>query len=122
MATDPVSASFTNKGKWWYGALIGAMAVLIRVVNPAYPEGMMLAILLANLLPQFLTIWLFKQISNVGERAMAKLIKIVLAEQSLLLFLVSLVCSIIVATAAVGLKPTQNEQKLLDKQKKISSV
>ncbi|TNH04137.1 NADH:ubiquinone reductase (Na(+)-transporting) subunit B [Testudinibacter sp. TR-2022] len=49
MATDPVSASFTNKGKWWYGILIGAMCVLIRVVNPAYPEGMMLAILFANL-------------------------------------------------------------------------
>lgn len=49
MATDPVSASFTNTGKWWYGILIGAMAVLIRVVNPAYPEGMMLAILFANL-------------------------------------------------------------------------
>ena len=49
MATDPVSASFTNIGKWWYGALIGVMCVLIRVVNPAYPEGMMLAILFANL-------------------------------------------------------------------------
>jgi Na+-transporting NADH:ubiquinone oxidoreductase subunit B len=49
MATDPVSAAFTNKGKWWYGALIGVMAVLVRVVNPAYPEGMMLAILFANL-------------------------------------------------------------------------
>ncbi len=49
MATDPVSASFTNKGKWWYGALIGVMCILIRVVNPAYPEGMMLAILFANL-------------------------------------------------------------------------
>lgn len=49
MATDPVSASFTNKGKWWYGALIGVMVVLVRVVNPAYPEGMMLAILFANL-------------------------------------------------------------------------
>ncbi|OEF26297.1 NADH:ubiquinone reductase (Na(+)-transporting) subunit B [Vibrio rumoiensis] len=49
MATDPVSASFTNKGKWVYGALIGVMCVLIRVVNPAYPEGMMLAILFANL-------------------------------------------------------------------------
>mgnify|MGYP001053335863 CR=1 FL=1 len=49
MATDPVSASFTNKGKWWYGILIGAMAIMIRVVNPAYPEGMMLAILFANL-------------------------------------------------------------------------
>ncbi|MCT8250347.1 NADH:ubiquinone reductase (Na(+)-transporting) subunit B [Proteus faecis] len=49
MATDPVSASFTDKGKWAYGILIGVMAVLIRVVNPAYPEGMMLAILFANL-------------------------------------------------------------------------
>ena len=49
MATDPVSASFTNKGKFAYGALIGVMVVLVRVVNPAYPEGMMLAILFANL-------------------------------------------------------------------------
>ena len=49
MATDPVSAAMTNTGKWWYGALIGVMCVLIRVVNPAYPEGIMLAILFANL-------------------------------------------------------------------------
>ncbi|MCL1037294.1 NADH:ubiquinone reductase (Na(+)-transporting) subunit B [Shewanella submarina] len=49
MATDPVSASFTNNAKWAYGALIGAMAVFIRVINPAFPEGMMLAILFANL-------------------------------------------------------------------------
>lgn len=49
MATDPVSASMTNTGKWWFGALIGVMVVLIRVVNPAFPEGMMLAILFANL-------------------------------------------------------------------------
>ncbi len=49
MATDPVSAAFTETGKWWYGALIGVMVVLIRVVNPAFPEGMMLAILFANL-------------------------------------------------------------------------
>ena len=49
MATDPVSSSFTNAGRWWYGALIGVMVVLIRVVNPAFPEGMMLAILFANL-------------------------------------------------------------------------
>ena len=48
MATDPVSASFTSKAKWWYGILIGVMCVLIRVVNPAYPEGMMLAIIFAN--------------------------------------------------------------------------
>jgi Na+-transporting NADH:ubiquinone oxidoreductase subunit B len=49
MATDPVSASMTNTGKWLFGALIGFMVVLIRVVNPAFPEGMMLAILFANL-------------------------------------------------------------------------
>jgi len=48
MATDPVTASQTNKGKYIYGFLIGIMAVIIRVVNPAYPEGMMLAILLMN--------------------------------------------------------------------------
>ncbi|MDK9758747.1 RnfABCDGE type electron transport complex subunit D, partial [Vibrio sp. D173a] len=49
MATDPVSAAFTNKGKWAYGILIGVMTIGIRVLNPAYPEGIMLAILFANL-------------------------------------------------------------------------
>ncbi len=50
MATDPVTASQTNTGKWIYGFLIGVMAILIRVVNPAYPEGMMLAILFMNVM------------------------------------------------------------------------
>jgi Na+-transporting NADH:ubiquinone oxidoreductase subunit B len=49
MATDPVSAAMTNPGRWIFGALIGAMTVLIRVVNPAFPEGIMLAILFANI-------------------------------------------------------------------------
>ena len=49
MATDPVSAAQTNNGRWAYGILIGFMTVLIRVVNPAFPEGIMLAILFANL-------------------------------------------------------------------------
>lgn len=48
MATDPVTAAQTNPGKWIYGFLIGAIAILIRVANPGYPEGMMLAILLMN--------------------------------------------------------------------------
>lgn len=48
MATDPVSASHTETGKWIYGILIGALTVLIRVTNPAYPEGIMLAVLLMN--------------------------------------------------------------------------
>ena len=48
MATDPVTASQTNKGKWVYGFFIGFISVMIRVFNPAYPEGVMLAILLMN--------------------------------------------------------------------------
>lgn len=49
MATDPVSASMTDSGRFWFGFLIGLMTILIRVVNPAFPEGIMLAILFANL-------------------------------------------------------------------------
>lgn len=49
MATDPVSSAFTNPGKLVYGAMIGVLVILIRVVNPAYPEGMMLAILFMNM-------------------------------------------------------------------------
>lgn len=48
MATDPVSASMTETGKWFYGILIGLMTILIRVINPAFPEGIMLAILFGN--------------------------------------------------------------------------
>jgi Na+-transporting NADH:ubiquinone oxidoreductase subunit B len=48
MATDPVTASSTNRGKWIYGALIGAIGLIVRVWNPAYPEGWMLAILFMN--------------------------------------------------------------------------
>jgi len=50
MATDPVSAAQTNTGKWIYGILTGLLAILIRVVNPAYPEGVMMAILFMNVM------------------------------------------------------------------------
>jgi Na+-transporting NADH:ubiquinone oxidoreductase subunit B len=50
MATDPVSGAATNKGKWIYGFMIGMLVVLIRVANPAYPEGVMLAILFMNVM------------------------------------------------------------------------
>lgn len=50
MATDPVSAAYTDKGKFYYGFLIGSMTALVRVVNPAYPEGAMLAVLFANVM------------------------------------------------------------------------
>ena len=49
MATDPVTAAMTNTGRWVFGGLVGAMTVLIRVVNPAFPEGIMLAILFSNM-------------------------------------------------------------------------
>ena len=48
MATDPVSGAQTNTGKYWYGFLIGFISIMIRVFNPAYPEGVFLAILLMN--------------------------------------------------------------------------
>ena len=48
MATDPVTASSTNIGKWIYGFLIGVVGLIVRVLNPAYPEGWMLAILFMN--------------------------------------------------------------------------
>jgi Na+-transporting NADH:ubiquinone oxidoreductase subunit B len=50
MATDPVSAAQTTRGKMWYGLLIGILAILIRTANPAYPEGIMLAILFMNVM------------------------------------------------------------------------
>ena len=49
MATDPVSAAVTDTGRWIYGIMIGCMVVIIRVINPAFPEGMMLAILFSNM-------------------------------------------------------------------------
>ena len=54
MATDPVSAAHTNTGRWIYGFMIGVLAILIRVINPAFPEGMMLAILFMNLFAAFI--------------------------------------------------------------------
>jgi len=68
MATDPVSASMTNTGKWVFGALIGVMVVLIRVVNPAFPEGMMLAILFANLFAPLIDFFVIQ--ANIKRRAL----------------------------------------------------
>lgn len=67
MATDPVTAAHTNIGKYIYGFLIGVMAVLIRVVNPAYPEGMMLAILLLNVFAPLIDYYVVD--ANIRKRA-----------------------------------------------------
>lgn len=66
MATDPVSAAMTNTGKWIYGILIGVLGVMIRVVNPAYPEGWMLAILFMNAFAPTLDYFVMK--ANIKRR------------------------------------------------------
>jgi Na+-transporting NADH:ubiquinone oxidoreductase subunit B len=66
MATDPVSAPYSNRGRFIYGFFIGVFALLIRVVNPAYPEGMMLAILFMNMFSPLLD-WMAKR-SNIKRR------------------------------------------------------
>jgi len=68
MATDPISASMTDLGKWYFGALIGVMVILIRVVNPAFPEGMMLAILFANLFAPLIDNFVVQ--ANIKRRAL----------------------------------------------------
>lgn len=67
MATDPVSASMTNTGRFYYGCLIGFMTVLIRVINPAFPEGIMLAILFSNIFAPMIDYFVVR--ANVRRRA-----------------------------------------------------
>src|SRR5690554_2474206 len=66
MATDPVTATQTNKGKWYYGFLIGFIAIMIRVFNPAYPEGVMLSILLMNVFAPTIDHYVVK--GNINKR------------------------------------------------------
>ena len=66
MATDPVSSAYTLKGKWFYGFGIGVLVALVRVVNPAYPEGMMLAILFCNVFAPLID-WFVVQ-ANIRRR------------------------------------------------------
>ena len=66
MATDPVTAAQTEKGKWIYGFLIGMLSILIRVLNPAYPEGVMLAILLMNVFAPLIDYYVIE--GNVKRR------------------------------------------------------
>ena len=67
MATDPVTSCRTECGKYIYGFLIGVVAILIRVLNPGYPEGMMLAILLMNLFAPLIDYYVYQ--SNISKRA-----------------------------------------------------
>jgi Na+-transporting NADH:ubiquinone oxidoreductase subunit B len=67
MVTDPVTSPFSDAGKWIYGILIGALIVLIRVVNPAYPESVMLVILFMNVVAPLIDYYLVK--ANIRRRA-----------------------------------------------------
>jgi Na+-transporting NADH:ubiquinone oxidoreductase subunit B len=67
MVTEPVSASHTNMGRYIYGALIGFMVVMIRVINPAFPEGMMLAILFGNVFAPLIDHFVVQ--ANIKRRA-----------------------------------------------------
>jgi Na+-transporting NADH:ubiquinone oxidoreductase subunit B len=60
MVTDPVTSTFTDRGKWIYGFMIGALVVLVRVVNPAYPEAMMLVILFMNVFAPLIDYYVVK--------------------------------------------------------------
>jgi Na+-transporting NADH:ubiquinone oxidoreductase subunit B len=66
MATDPVSAAMTNTGKWLYGILIGLMTIIIRVLNPAFPEGIMLAVLFGNVFAPIIDFMVIQQ--NIKRR------------------------------------------------------
>lgn len=66
MATDPVSASMTRTGMWWYGAVIALMTLLVRVINPAFPEGIMLAILFGNVFAPLIDYYVVR--GNVKRR------------------------------------------------------
>ena len=71
MATDPVSAAQTNIGRWLYGFLIGFMCVIIRAINPAYPEGMMLGILFANAFAPLIDYYVMKFYINKRKKRFA---------------------------------------------------
>ena len=73
MATDPVSAAQTNRGKWIYGIVLGMMIVVIRVFNPAYPEGVMLAILLMNVFAPLIDYYVYE--ANIKRRLKRMVVK-----------------------------------------------
>ena len=111
MATDPVSAAMTNTGKFWYGMLIGVMVILIRVVNPAFPEGMMLAILFANL---FAPLFDHAVVQGKYQKETGSWLMTSIQKPLVLHSLLCVVCAVVVSSAAVSLRPTQTGTKLLD--------
>ena len=114
MATDPVSSAHTNLGRWYYGLLIGFMVVIIRCINPAYPEGMMLAILFANAFAP-----LFDY--NVIQKHIKK--REILYEKINTSFILSItfVSSLLLSLFSEGLKEKALFNIQLDKKKKFTT-
>ena len=118
MATDPVTAPFTDAGKWVYGILIGAMIVLIRVVNPAYPESVMLVILFMNVMAPLIDhVFVRANIRRRQAAPAASRQETAMATKDsvrytvLFAAAVCVVCALLVAGAAVALQPRQDGQR-----------
>ena len=139
MVTEPVSASHTNMGRYIYGALIGVMVVLIRVINPAFPEGMMLAILFGNVFAPLIDYFVVQ--ANIKRRAnvmpeqennmdkpksfLGRFFALPADSIEKTIFTAVSVClcaSMVVSTAAVMLKPIQEANKKRDKQVNVLQV
>ena len=122
MATDPVTAAHTNAGKFIYGFLGGFLGILIRMVNPAYPEGIMLAILIANVFAPLIDHMVIQ--NNINRRLKdLKLHKMAINKDSNIytigfaIILVILVGGLL-AMIANGLKPIQDENLVNEKKQK----
>ena len=123
MTTDPVTATQTNKGKVIYGLLIGFFAIVIRIFNPAYPEGMMLAILLMNVFAPLIDHYVIG--SNVKRRLSRIKNKIMNVDKNSYTFSFAIVMVIVVAGllsfTAINLKKPQLKNIELEKKQNILS-
>ena len=121
MATDPVTAAQTNRGKIIYGLLIGVFAIVIRVFNPAYPEGMMLAILLMNVFAPLVDHYVIE--ANVQRRLKRLKFSYMNVNKNSYTFGFAIAMVVLVASllsiAAISLKPFQDKNVELEKAKYI---
>ena len=115
MATDPVSAPGMENVKWVYGFAIGVLTVLIRVFNPAYSEGVMMAILFMNLFAPLLDYVEIQLRLKKGSRMSSNFKSVLFA------IVLCLVCSLLLTMASSGLKGYQIRNMNLDRQKNLLS-
>ncbi len=104
-------------GQWLYGGLTGVLAIAIRVVNPAFPEGVMLAILLGNVCAPLFDYFVIQ--ANIKQKEGFAMAEESAARPFYSVLILALVCSALVAGAAVGLRPLQEANRQLDQKKNI---